>query len=393
MTATALTLLALATAAPAAAPAADPFERFARQVERGLTEKREDALVLDLDELGKFATANVDVSEKVKTGFVTGMKRGARNQIGKQLASRVADGGSVKLLRVTPRGEGARALYRLRASDGGLDYAELFLVRKPSGEVAVVDFYGYMSGQSVGDWIRRLFITAAAELDMGLLDRLQGKERVWVENLSKVNATSQAVQQKKWREALALHDQLPEAIRKDRMLMLLRLQAAQGVGEDALYQKAIGAFEAAFPGDPSLDLVSVDGAVLRKDWDGAVACLDRLDQRVHDPYLSVMSGSLLKVKGDREGARRRMEAALAADKTLADAYWVLLTIALEDKDHARTAELLDGVEANTAVRFKDLTTVPQYASFVKSKQYREWQKRHAAAGAAQDGPPGERSAE
>ncbi|HSN93098.1 MAG TPA: hypothetical protein VLS93_17840 [Anaeromyxobacteraceae bacterium] len=282
----------------------------------------------------------------------------------------------MRLLRVRPeKGEG-RALFRVLGSSG-VNYLDLYLQRAGSGKVRVVDCYVFISGETLSQTMRRMYLLAASEADMSLLDRLAGKEREFLKNVPVLKKMQQAQQEKRYGDVIAAYDELPGSLKKERVFLLPRFAAAAALGDDKQYRRAIEDYEKALPDDPSLDLVSVDGHVLRKQYDRALARVDSLDSRVKDPYLQFLRGSILLQKGDRDGAKQRFHMAIAGEPGLPAPYWALIELSMQDKDFRSTAELLTAIERNGGVQLANLEDVPAYADFVKSKEYGPWKARRA----------------
>jgi predicted negative regulator of RcsB-dependent stress response len=373
----AIAISAVLSSAPAT-QAGEEFEAFARGVERGIAEGRADALTLDIDSLAQRVTADIPAPEKFRTGFVNGMKSsGVDRSLSKQLAESARAGGSTRLLRVRPTKGGARALYRVLNANG-VNYLDLHLERQGTAKIKIVDSDVFILGETLSESMRRLYLLALSDAKLGVLDQLMGKEREFLKNAHVLKEIQRLQQEKKHAEVIAAFEKLPASLRKERVFLLARLNAASALGDEKQYRRAIEDYEAALPGDPSLDLVSIDGHFLRKQYDQALARVDRLDSRVKDPYLEFMRGSILLEKGDREGAKRRFRAAIAGEPTLQPPYWAIIAVVMKEKDFKSTAELLTSVEKDAGVELADLEEVPEFAEFVKSKEYRAWKKRRQA---------------
>jgi predicted negative regulator of RcsB-dependent stress response len=362
--------VALLAAAPARADEA--YATYARGVERGFAEGRSDALQLDLDALAERVTTGIPAKEQVRTGFVTGMKRSGVNQtLGKQLADSVKQGGSVRLLRVRDEKGGGRALFRVLGGSG-VNYLDLHLEKGAGGKVKVVDSYVFISGETLSESVRRIYLMAVGEADMSILDRLAGKEQEFLKNLPAMKEMQKAQGEKRYADVIATYDKLPSNLKKERMFLLPRFAAAAAMNDEKQYARAISDFEKALPGDPALDLVSIDGHVLRKEWDKAIARIDSLDSRVHDPFLEFMRGSMLLQKGDAAGAKMRFRAAIQGDPTLQQPYFAAMEVAMNEKDWQSTADLLTAVERDAGVQLANLDQVDEFSAFVKSKEYKAW---------------------
>ncbi|NMO14282.1 hypothetical protein HPC49_16995 [Pyxidicoccus fallax] len=391
-----LPLIALLATAPAApAPAADPAPQgeeargarlepayldFAQAVEKGINARNGEALDahIDREAIFKRSTAGVQVPPDFAAGFKKGLQQGATLGFGKQLVAAFDEESTFTLLRTRSVKGVPRALFR-SVSTRGLNYLDLELARDASGQVRVVDIYPYVSGEFITETLRRAYLSAAADAKLNLVDRLMGKEQTYLKNLPRLQAMQQAFQAGKHEEVLRLHGELPAALKNEKVALLLRLQSAAAISiEGEAYAQAIADYEKALPNDPSVELVSFDGYLLRKDHAGAIRAMDKLDRRVRDPYLSVLRGNVMLDKGDTAEARRHYVAAITAEPTLLVGHWSLAGLALQEKQYKELGERLDAIEATGLVQLNDVATVPEYAGFVKSPEYKVWKKRRAA---------------
>jgi tetratricopeptide (TPR) repeat protein len=374
-----LVLAAQPTAAPTKAPAMDPaYVAYTTELEQGI--HAGDATLLDtrvdMDRLLERAMRGTSAPKAFHDGFASGVRRSGM-QLGKQLVATREDDSSFRLLRLRMEGGAPHALYRVMTSQGGVNYLDLELARNAEDQVVIADFYPYITGEPFSETMRRMYLQAAKEAGYNLVDKLMGKEQDFLKNASKLQEMQRQVQEKKFAEVVKTFDALPASLRQNKPFLLLRLTSASQLDE-AAYQKAIQDFEQAYPNDPSLDLISIDGHMMRKDYATVMKMIDRLDQRVKDPYLQYLRGSVMLDKGDRKAALGHFKAALAGEPTLALAHWVLIGLSLQDKQFKDTARYLDAIERDTSVELGDLEEVEQYEGFVKSPEYKAWKKKRAA---------------
>jgi tetratricopeptide (TPR) repeat protein len=375
-----LLLLALAAQTPAApatvakAPAMDPaYVAYTAELERGINAGDPSVLDshIDLERLIERATRDTSAPKRFAEGFGKGV-RNSGVKLGKQLVDAQDEESDFHLLRLRMDGGAPHALYRV-ISKAGINYLDLELARNAKGEAVVVDIYPYISGELFSETLRRTFLQAANEAGHDLMDKLLGKEQEFLENLPKLQAMQRLTQEEKFAEAVKTFDELPPSLRRNKSFLLIRLHAASQL-EESEYQKAIQEFEKAHPNDPSLDLISIDGHMMRKDFAAVMKTIDRLDARVKDPYLQYLRGSVMLEKGDGKAARRLFQATLDAEPRLVLPYWTLIGLSLQDKQYKDTARYLTAIERDAGVELNDLEGLEQYEGFVKSKEYKAWKK-------------------
>lgn len=337
---------------------------------------------IDWDAILESATGGIEGVEKARRGFIADAKRllGARGSLGQQVIEQAAKGGSYRLLRVRTQGDEKRALFRFLFPQAGVNYYDLILVRQPDGKVKAVDIYVFASAERVSKTFRRAFIPLAAEASKSVLAKLTGEENEYVKNLGNTTEMADAVRSGRYHRALDIYGKLPASLRRDKTLLVLRLQAALQVGEEE-YRAAIDAFRRFHPKDPCVDIISIDKHILTQRYDQALVCIDRLDAAVGgDPYLNVLRAGVNLGQKKFQAARELANKAIAAEETLVSAYWALVTISLAEKDFDETSRLLNTLEEKFKVKLRDLNQVPEYAEYVKSPQYQEWLKSRSRRG-------------
>jgi hypothetical protein len=325
------------------------------------------------------AMEGLDMSAKNKRDFSTGVLSSQEKptSIAGQLSEAVTNGGSCEMLRVHEVDHRRRVLIRLvRPNYEGTNYLDLVLARHPNGQVRAVDIYVFVSGELISQTLRRGALMTMAQMPKGILDRLRGAEGEFVRNMTAFGKMAEAAAGGRNREALSLYDGLPQTMKQDKNILLLRLRAAQGMDERT-YAEAMEDFRRYYPNDPSVDLISIDYYILKKQYVKALEMVDRLDRSVGgDPYLNVLRAGIHLDAGNFAAARQAARQAAEAMPERSDGPMALLSISLAEKNHAETLRLLHVLEKDYGMTFKDLTTVPEYAEFVKSPYHAQWVKAH-----------------
>ncbi len=355
-----------------AGPSDAECETFCRKLEEGFRDRDAAALdkALDLDALFEKALRGVPADEKNKAAFVRGAKRSA--QVGRKVTQALGESGTLKLLRVR-RFEGRpRALFRMLVDDT-FNYYEFLLDASPRGGLRIVDLYIALTGEWLSDSMRRLYVSMLAS-EPGFAGKLVGKENEVLRGMPKLARMNALLEQGKAEEAYRLYDELPAALKAERLAHVQRCRAAQGVGE----KEALGAleeFRKAFPGDGAAAIYGLGTYSMAKKWDLALRAMDEIEAWAGgDAYLHCQRALLHLEKGDFAKAKASALRAAAMEKTLDDAYWTLVTISLKEPAYGDTAKWLTVLEKDLKQELLDLTKVEDYAGFVKSPEYREWLK-------------------
>lgn len=284
-------------------------------------------------------------------------------------------------LRVVERGGEKRALVRAQMTNG-INYFEFICVRQASGKVKWIDAYTYFAGDTLSNIMRTAALPVIAESQKNLFERLTGEESSYVKHQPEIQSAETLLAEGRLAEAAPVLNALPRELQTNRTVLLLRLRVMQAV-DRAAYLKVIEDWERAYPNDPALALISIDGDILRKDFDGALHAVDTLDRLVGgDPYQNLIRARIYFAAKNYAAAKRAANAALQADPTFFSAYDVLLNTSLAEQDYDETVRILEDFEHRfpKADMAAAIRKSPVYAKFLLSPAYGKWieQRSHAA---------------
>jgi hypothetical protein len=177
-----------------------------------------------------------------------------------------------------------------------------------------------------------------------------------------------AAAQQRPREAFALFDRLPPALRTERWLMIQRVAVARQL-DDATYLSAIEALHRAHPNDPATGVHLIDGYLLAHRHDAALGALTAVEKgSIPDAFFDVTRANILLAAQRLPEARAAAERAVAAEPTLLDGYWALVAVTLRQRAFADTTRALLEMHHKFALSYA-LEGVPEYAAYVASAEY------------------------
>jgi hypothetical protein len=349
----------------------------AKAIEAAINSGNTEALnqAFDWDAFQELIVAGIPSNTAAGRSLRKGIAQGAR-KAGEKFATLLFDqtkaGGSFEFVRIRNQTAGKCLLFRVKSHSGGLNYHEVYVVRRNS-RVRAVDIYVHTSGQRLSETIHQLAIpTLPPDVRIGFGGR--GKAKVSPEDLEKLAQMTAAIRSGQGQQAVEIYRSLPEELRKTKGAKVLHVQAGQLCDHDT-YLAAIDDFKDAFPKDSSLHLMALDGYFLRKDYDAVHESITALDEAVGgDPHLMMLHAGVFLVEGKLELARQVAEGQRQLNPRSRDVHWMLVTIALREKDHAAVAGLLTKIRDELGVPIADLQTRQEYAEFVKSPEYAEWLK-------------------
>jgi tetratricopeptide (TPR) repeat protein len=297
-------------------PSDSEAQQFATSFEKTLASGDTAAInaAINIDALLRRAILGIDLPQNVRQNLANGAKAFLTGPegIAPGLTKRVAKGGRFRLLHVHRQGNEQRALFRFTNDQGGIDYLDFILVRDVDGKVRIGDSYDYTKGESDSDDIHEEGLCNAAATSPELLGKLCPMDRDYVTNVSAVRKMGELVAAKRFREALDIYQGMPQLLKNHRYVLQERVLACCNL--EGQFDEAILAFRAAFPADPGIDVYLLNYYPLHRQFDDALACIDRLDRAVGgDPLLDAYRVIIHVQKGNLAAAKKCAQNALAAE--------------------------------------------------------------------------------
>jgi hypothetical protein len=322
-------------------------------------------------------TREIDLPDFLRRDLIRryGTPVGRKGGIGRLIVNSIGNGGSYKHLRTHGTKVEPRVLFRALPA-GGVTYHDGLLARGADGRVKFIDLYLYHTGELLSLTAQRLLLPDAIRANPDGLNHLNGLWRELAANESKMVRMTKNINGGRPEDALKAYAELPDLLMHDKNALLMRLVAAKQIGGQT-YIDAMEALRTHYPADPCLDILSIDYHVQKGEYTKALEMVSRLETEVGgDPYLHAVRANIHFEAGDLAAARRAANKAIEEEPTLRQPHERLLVIALQEKNFDETLRLLRKLSDEFKLGFPDLTTVPDYADFVKSPRYQEWLKSH-----------------
>lgn len=367
------------------APTDEEGVRFARDIDARMKSGDYRALheAFDWDALAESAVAGLALSGDARRGFLDGFRNSQRGSPGLagQIAVLVAGGGSYRLLRVHEVEGQKRALFRMLGADGALNYHDLIVGRNLRGDLKVVDIHVFLSGEKLTATLRRSCLVLLSQAQpANAWERMTGTDMLVQKHLAEVTRFSAAVKSRDAGQIVAAFEQLPDALKREKSMLLPYLQAASQQGE-ADYLRAIERFRACYPADPALDMVLLDWHAIRNEMPELQACLERLDRALGgDPHISLMRAANYLGDGDLAKAREYAGAALKDDPQMSDAYVVLISVALKENKAEEAKDLLTTLHDKFEADLPRLRQTPFFVLIQASQIFADWSSERARSG-------------
>lgn len=247
-----------------------------------------------------------------------------------QIQSELAGGGAYDFRGVAERDGFVVARFRMLLATQGIAFHDYIVARNGAGDVRAIDIHLMVTGEYLSQTLAAA-VDAVRAAEPGFVERIQGEQNVRTQDLPKLEEMRAALDRGDPHGALRAYDAMSETSRRDRLVMLLRVQAA-GLLDEATYLSAIEDLRVTFPDDPAANIQLLDAYYMRQEWTKLLQVTDAMDRAYPDPYWDVMRARAHHGAGEFEQARAAVDRAVAAEPDLLDVQDALLLVALAQGD-------------------------------------------------------------
>lgn len=342
-------------------------EQLVEAFESGTVEKFD--AIFNWDAMIDQAATGLSFQAKSMEGLRSGMKASMRENFFFPLSKAIQGDGAIHLLRTRESDGTRRALFRV--FNDGLNYHDYLLYKDEKGKVRARDIDVTLTGELLSETIHRMLIPLAEHDKRSQAARVLGIESEFVHAMPTLQKINEEKLAGKHLEAFELLATMPESVRALKPIRLMKVQLASAVSDakPGAYVEAMEEFRKAFPGEPCVDLVSVDTYVMANQWAEASAAMERLDKSVGgDPFLEAMLASSKLSEGKAEEAHTIIEKAVAAESDLPMIWTVRAKVDLAHSDFKALNRDLDFLDANQ-LDTKEFEALPQWPLYLKSPEY------------------------
>ncbi len=160
-------------------------------------------------------------------------------------------------------------------------------------------------------------------------------------------------------------------------MQMMRAGLAKEISPEA-YHKALDDLARAFPNDPAVAMIEIEGALLRGDPAEALRDIDLIDHEVGgDPFQDTVRSTIYLRQHDLVSADAHATAAIAGEPTLARGYLARFDVVIANEEWARAVETLDALASmHVSITDAGLRGSHTYDAFVASPEYAAWHAQH-----------------
>lgn len=275
---------------------------------------------------------------------------------GKQIMIEIRQGAAYRFVRAYASRDREHLIYRLY-SDRGLNYHDYELTRSGNA-VKVADIMVYYTGETMSKTFADM---------LGGLERVTSKAGIGAE----MTEMRMLMNDGKYRQAKAMHDAWPPAVRQIRLIELVNIQLLSALQEHEAHVAAVERFAAKYPEAPNAPLLMMDAYLLTGRFDKAMAAVRRIDSSVKgDPFLIYYRGLVSRMAGDTAQYREYIRQAYAASLDMDVVTLEMLFVALQTGDAVRARAAADEYRRSDgfdAAMLKSITALGEAAALQESR--------------------------
>lgn len=289
-----------------------------------------------------------------------------------------SEGKSYVFIRAVDRGDGWRALFRMRTAEGKFNYHEYILETNEGGEAIAVDIFLYLSGMNVtemlrGDYYDTIFESIDSdETKLSESDQEYYRARPLLIQMREAMGKDDAVRY------FELVDQLPESIANSVDVVRQRTVMSHRCTDDidAVYQwsKARRYARDHFDDNPVIDLVESEWAMQVGRFAQALEHYERLSDHVGgDSCMIEQQIRTMIAAGQTEDAVKLAQRFLRQSPG-PDGYYLALVAAAASNDQKWVSEILHMDSKKTGLKLEFLESDPSLESLRQMEIYQQWRR-------------------
>lgn len=241
--------------------------------------------LIDLDAFEKRIQnhAHNTLSRSMMAGAMEGMKKGT---FGLQIAKALGNKGTYELVKQYEKDNHQHLVFRLYNEQ--LNYHDFELIKKGK-QVKIADIFVYATGEN-------LSATLAESLQSADAKTLTANKTA-KNDYKKVQQVREYLNKGEFEKAKQVFEELPPVLKEQKLYRILYIHIASGLGNDE-YLAALNKFQQEYPDAPNMYLLMIDAYFLKKDFAGALRCVNSLDSLINKDLFLDYYRALLSKEGN-----------------------------------------------------------------------------------------------
>lgn len=311
-------------------------EKFSKQIDSSINYRNAKYFtsLINVKELGK--RVEKSSTHKLSAGMERGIGEGLnKTDMGGQIIRQVEKKGSYELVKHYEKDKVQHLVYRLY-SEEGLNYHDFELVKK-NGKVSIADYYIYLAGENFSSMLANL---------LALFEKPSGKATDEYQSMQSLQRIKSLMNQGRAKEAKELFDQLSPQFRDQKTIRIIGMQLSSQIDND-IYLKELEDFQARYPNEPNTYLLTLDAAILNKDYEKALSNINHLDSLINkDKFLDFYRALMYNLMEEPAKAREYLELLVQNYPTFESGILELIANYLKANDYDKARPLIENFKKN-----------------------------------------------
>jgi hypothetical protein len=271
---------------------------FAKKIETSIYKKDEDFLNNAFDIKGMIKKMGFAKNESELNGFSKGIEK--KMVLGTQIIAALNKKGIYQFVRQYEKEKVQHIIFRLFGDDG-INYHD-YQLAKPRGAVKIADLFIYLTGENISETFSNLMVQFP---DFNSANK--AKTDQVLEEFKQIAKIKKSILGFKYDEAKQLIDELPDSLRKNKIVQIYNLQVSSQLSDDK-YNAAIQEYMQFYPDQPNMQLVLLDIYTNKKEYGKVMEAVNKLDSLLgHDPFLDFYRAHCSSYLNDKAGTRKYLE--------------------------------------------------------------------------------------
>lgn len=327
---------------------------FAKKIEISIGKRESRMLDEAIDEKAFFKKMDLE-SGKDANSFQSGLKQNMK--MGTKITASLTAKGTYSMIKQYEKDKVHHLLFRLY-DDGSINYHD-YELKRTNGQPKVADIFIYMSGENLSETLKNLFDQFKDEFR----ESSNNESMRWIKRMPEVRSLIIAG---KHQEALEIYDHMPDKIKKSRTFQIIHVEISSGLSDEK-YSQAIAEYESLYPNEPNMQLLLIDGYILRKDYTKALNAVNELDKMIDkDPLLDFHRAMCYTLMKDDLKRTEYLERLVKNLPDFEAGILELLADYLETSEFEKAKPLIDGFKSKSEFNQSTLTMLLiQYPGYNK----------------------------
>jgi hypothetical protein len=331
----------------------------------------------DFEALVNEIVTRVEAPTDYKEGFKSGIQHSLN--VGNEIVGSLGFEGSYHFLRLKNVNNQPTALCRLTTPEG-INYHEIQLGTR-GDSCYIKDFYIYRGGLDFSATLKRLYFSSLADIvnDSISFDQTSPFDRAFIEHLSDIDQIAALTEQEDYKAALQIADKLPDILRTDKMILVMRTNIAHQVSKDA-FEFTLSDFKDHYPSDPVIEFLALDLAFAEAKPDLILQRIDELDAKLQgDPYLNVLRAGVYEAQKETDKAESLYRKTMIAEPDNQEVPFMLCLFLIKHQKYDETITLFGDIYDKFDYNPADFLSQSENADFWQSAAYKAWAEKHPLA--------------